>query len=221
MRSCSNADRRDFRAPRAAAPAVSEQRSADGSADRAAAGADDPQESADPNLRDDERQSAAAANSAGTGGDAAGSHPYQLQRADATGVPSDHGPRCLADSAQRERAVGRDSAARFSTRLVVTAILMKDNQREVERMRDYWRARGVWVLSEPVQRPRGQRSDDEKFDHLLPFGEAANRSSCCPLICRLLVNFRVPGDPVERGRDHAAAWTGLGPGSSATPARRP
>lgn len=54
------------------------------------------------------------------------------------------------------------------TRLVVTAILMKQNQREVERMRDYWRARGVEFFLNPLN-DRAGNITTEKYVQLLPF----------------------------------------------------
>ena len=59
------------------------------------------------------------------------------------------------------------------TRLVVTAILMAANKREVEHMREYWRARGVTFYLNPLNNRAGNM-DPETFRRLLPFEDAAN-----------------------------------------------
>lgn len=62
-----------------------------------------------------------------------------------------------------------------STRLVVTAVLMKANKHEVEHMRQYWRARGVSFYLNPLNDRAGNLSS-ERFVQLLPFSEDANRN---------------------------------------------
>lgn len=61
-----------------------------------------------------------------------------------------------------------------STRLVVTAVLMKANRHEVEHMRSYWRARGVSFYLNPLNNRAGNL-EESRFVQLLPFGNAANR----------------------------------------------
>jgi len=60
-----------------------------------------------------------------------------------------------------------------STRLVITAILMSTNKREVEHMREYWRARGVTFYLNPLNNRAGNMTP-ERFRELLPFDDAAN-----------------------------------------------
>ena len=59
------------------------------------------------------------------------------------------------------------------TQLIVTAILMSGNKREVEHMREYWRARGVTFFLNPLNNRAGNMTP-ERFSDLLPFDEAAN-----------------------------------------------
>jgi len=61
------------------------------------------------------------------------------------------------------------------TRLVVTAILMSTNKREVEHMRQYWCARGVTFYLNPLNNRAGNMTP-ERFRDLLPFDEGANAS---------------------------------------------
>jgi MoaA/NifB/PqqE/SkfB family radical SAM enzyme len=59
-----------------------------------------------------------------------------------------------------------------ATRLVVTAILMRANQHEVQQMRDYWRSRGVEFYLNPLNHRAGNLSQ-ETFRSLLPLSTEA------------------------------------------------
>lgn len=65
--------------------------------------------------------------------------------------------------------------ARSSTKLVVTAILLKANKHEVSHMRDYWNSRGVSFYLNPLNDRAGNISQ-ETFYQLLPFSQRANKS---------------------------------------------
>lgn len=62
-----------------------------------------------------------------------------------------------------------------STKLVVTAILLKSNKHEVAHMRDYWRSRGVTFYLNPLN-DRAGNIPEQTFYQLLPFSRKANES---------------------------------------------
>jgi len=84
----------------------------------------------------------------------------------------------------------RRSGAR--TRLIVTAILMKENREEVLLAQDYWRSRGVAFFLNPLN-DRAGNIDRGEFEDMLPFDAEANRSqllhydmSGCPALYSFL-----------------------------------
>jgi MoaA/NifB/PqqE/SkfB family radical SAM enzyme len=72
------------------------------------------------------------------------------------------------------------------TKLVVTAILLQSNQREVVHMRDYWHSRGVTFYLNPLNNRAGNLTH-EKFVQLLPFNESVRRGQ--------LLSYNMSGCP--------------------------
>jgi MoaA/NifB/PqqE/SkfB family radical SAM enzyme len=78
------------------------------------------------------------------------------------------------------------------TRLIVTALLLKQNREEVFLARDYWRARDVEFFLNPLN-DRAGNIDREDFENMLPFDADVNRSqllrydmSGCPALYAFL-----------------------------------
>ncbi len=77
-------------------------------------------------------------------------------------------------------------AAGSRTRLIVTALLLKQNRDEIFLARDYWRARGVEFFLNPLNDRAGNLGGG-RFDAMLPFDEDVNR--------RQLLHYDMSGCP--------------------------
>jgi MoaA/NifB/PqqE/SkfB family radical SAM enzyme len=84
----------------------------------------------------------------------------------------------------------RSAGAR--TRVIVTALLLKQNREEVFLARDYWRQRGVEFFLNPLN-DRAGNIDRHEFEGMLPFDDEVNRAqllgydmSGCPALYAFL-----------------------------------
>ena len=141
----------------------------------------------------DQRRAPAAGPRRGAGAARPGQHPRQLERAH---VRRPIGPRWDIDGAEVLANVNHLAdalrAAGARTRLIVTALLLKQNREEVFLARDYWRARGVEFFLNPLNDRAGNIGDGALRD-MLPFDEDVNRAqllhydmSGCPALYAFL-----------------------------------
>ena len=77
-------------------------------------------------------------------------------------------------------------AAGARTRLIITALLLRQNREEIFLARDYWRARGVEFFLNPLN-DRAGNLGDERFADMLPFDDDLNR--------RQLLHYDMSGCP--------------------------
>jgi MoaA/NifB/PqqE/SkfB family radical SAM enzyme len=72
------------------------------------------------------------------------------------------------------------------TRVIVTALLLKQNREEVFLVRDYWQRRGVEFFLNPLN-DRAGNLDRSDFEEMLPFDQAVNRAQ--------LLHYNMSGCP--------------------------
>jgi MoaA/NifB/PqqE/SkfB family radical SAM enzyme len=77
-------------------------------------------------------------------------------------------------------------AAGARTRVIVTALLLKQNREEVFLARDYWQRRGVEFFLNPLN-DRAGNIDQSRFDNMLPFDQGINRAQ--------LLHYNMSGCP--------------------------